>query len=142
MLGSDVDWVAALVAAVVAFALGALWYSPLLFARPWMRYTGWDAKSPDEIQQLQRTAGPAYAVSFLSWFVMAVVLSVVCDWADAATWVDGAGVAALLWLGFVATTGLTAQVFHSRPLGLFLVDGGYQLVFMMLMGAIVAGWPW
>lgn len=142
MLGTDVDWIAALAAAVVAFVLGALWYSPLLFARPWRRAMGWEDKSAQELEALRRKAGPAYLVSFLAWFGMAVVLSIVTDWADAATWVDGAGVAALLWLGFVATIGLTAQMFHSRPRGLFLVDGSYQLVFMMLMGAIVAGWPW
>jgi hypothetical protein len=73
---------------------------------------------------------------------MAVVLAVVVGWAEAVTWVDGAAVAALVWLGFVATVGFTRNMFHGHPFGLSLVDGGYQLLSMMVMGAIVAAWPW
>ncbi len=32
---SELNWLAVLVGAVIYFALGALWYSPMLFARPW-----------------------------------------------------------------------------------------------------------
>jgi hypothetical protein len=36
----NVSWLAVLLAAVAAFAIGALWYSPLLFARAWQREAG------------------------------------------------------------------------------------------------------
>ena len=31
----DISWIAVVVAAIAAFAIGALWYSPALFARAW-----------------------------------------------------------------------------------------------------------
>src|SRR5438034_213058 len=37
-----VNYVAVLVAAVAVFVLGWLWYSPLLFFKPWMRLRGMD----------------------------------------------------------------------------------------------------
>src|SRR2546428_5325892 len=37
-----VNYVAVLVAAVAVFVLGWLWYSPLLFYKPWMRLRGMD----------------------------------------------------------------------------------------------------
>ena len=37
---SSINWLAAIVAAVSAFALGGLWYSPMLFAKPWMQASG------------------------------------------------------------------------------------------------------
>ena len=30
------NWLSVFVAAIIGFALGAFWYSPLLFSKPWM----------------------------------------------------------------------------------------------------------
>ena len=44
---SQLNWLAVIVAALVYFALGALWYSPMLFSRAWQRSIGWDeTKTP------------------------------------------------------------------------------------------------
>ena len=36
----NLNWLAIIVAAVSAFILGGLWYSPLMFAKRWMKETG------------------------------------------------------------------------------------------------------
>ncbi len=36
----EVSYLAVIVAALSAFLLGGLWYSPLLFAKPWMAAAG------------------------------------------------------------------------------------------------------
>jgi hypothetical protein len=38
----ELNWLAVLIGAAIYFVLGALWYSPMLFARPWQRSIGWD----------------------------------------------------------------------------------------------------
>lgn len=43
------------------------------------------------------------------------------------------------WLGFAATIGLTSNPYSGLPLKAFLIDAGYQLVYFVLMGAILAG---
>ena len=59
----------------MAFLLGALWYSPVLFARPWMAAHGF---TEEQIKKF-RTGGaaPAYATSFVCWLSMATVLALV-----------------------------------------------------------------
>ena len=37
---SSINWLAAVAAAISAFLLGGLWYSPVLFAKPWMQASG------------------------------------------------------------------------------------------------------
>lgn len=32
-----INWLAVLVATLSSFLIGAVWYSPLMFARPWQR---------------------------------------------------------------------------------------------------------
>jgi len=43
-----------------------------------------------------------------------------------------------IWLGFVATVQLTDFLFSRKPLKLFLINTGYQLVCYLVMGAIMA----
>ena len=42
-----------------------------------------------------------------------------------------------VWIAFVMTVQLTDKLFSNRPLKLFLINTGYQLVCYLVMGAIV-----
>jgi hypothetical protein len=46
-------------------------------------------------------------------------------------------VAALAWLGYAATIGLTTILFGLQPISLWAIDAGFQLVFMCLMALIL-----
>jgi len=126
-----------LTAAAVAFLIGALWYSPLLFAKAWMQAQG---HTPEKLAAMQKTAGRAYGVSFLCFLLMAFVLHLFLSSVGAADAGSGAHWGALAWLGFAFTIGLTANVYSDKPLAAFLIDTGYQLVYLVVMGAILAGW--
>jgi len=40
----------------------------------------------------------------------------------------------------LATLGLTAHTFSGKPLSIYLIDAGYQLVYAVVMGFILAAW--
>ena len=88
----------------------------------------------------ERSLSPAYGVSLLSYLVMAWVLAVLLDLAGIVRVVGGIRLGALCWLGFAATIGLTANMFSEKPLSTYLIDAGYQLVYLMAMGGILAAW--
>ncbi len=129
--------VVVLVAAVAAFVLGALWYSPLLFANAWVKAHG---HTPEKLAQLQAGAPKAYAVSFVAFIVMAAVLSMLLDHLGVVTAHQGALWAAHIWLGFAATIGLMATLYSGARFSVWAIDAGYQLVYLVLMGAIIGGW--
>lgn len=131
------NWLAIIVAAVVAFLIGGLWYSPLLFARQWMAA---HAHSPDDVARMKADAPRAYGISFVAFLVMAFILQMVLNHVDAHTWLSGALWAAHLWLGFAVTIGLMANVYSGKKLSVFLIDAGYQLVYLLVMGAILGAW--
>mgnify|MGYP000586691199 CR=1 FL=1 len=89
----DVNFLAVGIAAVLAFALGALWYSAVLFAKPWMAGLGY---TEERFKEMQAGMGPTYAISFLSWLVTATVLA-----AGAAGTLDGRSTSnsVLIWVG-------------------------------------------
>lgn len=125
------------VAALAAFLLGALWYSPVLFARQWMAA---HELSMEDVAAMQKKAPKAYAVSFVCFLVMAHVMAWLIHLTGATGWMYGLHLGALCWFGFALTLGLVAHVYGNKKLGVFLIDGGYQLVYMLLMGAILGAW--
>lgn len=44
------------------------------------------------------------------------------------------------WLGFVATIMLGMTLWEGKPFRLYLLNAGYQLLNLLVMGAILAAW--
>jgi len=137
---SNVNLLSVLVAALAAMALGFLWYSPALFAKPWMREMGYDPNDKAKIQEMQKSAGPAYAGSFLASLVSAFMLAKLLSVIPIDSALYGMKLGLGVWLGFVATVQLTAALFMKNSMKLFAINTGYQLVCYLLLGAILAVW--
>ena len=132
------NWFAIITAAIVAFLIGGLWYSPLMFAKAWMNAHGY---SPEKVKEMQAKAPRTYSISFLCFVLMAFVLHLFVRHLGADTAVGGASWGFHAWLGFALPLGLTAHLYSDKPIAAFLIDSSYQLVFMTVMGAVLAGWP-
>jgi hypothetical protein len=126
-----------LVSAAAVFALGALWYSPVLFGKAWVRAHGY---TDEKLAQARASAGRAYAVSLGCYLVMAVAMSILIARMDVTMLRGGVKLGALLGVGFAATIGLTANVFSDKPLTAWLIDAGYQVAYLVLMGVILVSW--
>ena len=131
---------AILAAAISAIAIGFLWYSPLLFAKPWMHEMGYDLADKAKVKEMQKSAGPAYLVSFLASVVSAFVLAMFLHHMHVQSIGMGLLVAAHAWLGFVATVQLTGALFMKQSMKLFGINTGYQLACYLVMGAILSAW--
>jgi Protein of unknown function (DUF1761) len=134
------NWLAILVAAISTMVVGFLWYSPLLFAKPWMREMGYDPNDKARMEEMKKSAGPAYGGSFVASLVSAFVLSLFLHWFENYTLHFGLMVGFHVWLGFVATVQFTGALFMKQSMKLFAINTGYQLVCYLVMGAILAAW--
>jgi hypothetical protein len=130
-------WLAILGSAFTAWMIGALWYSPLLFAKAWVRAHGY---TPEKVAAMQATAARAYAGSFLAFVLIAAVLSLFLYHLGANTLASGAGWGFHAWLGFALPIGFTANLYSDKPITTFLIDAGYQLVYLTVMGGILGRW--
>ena len=129
---------AVIVATLVHFILGGLWYSPLLFGNKFLQIIAW---TPQQIEQMQ-AKGPAkeLIVAFVTSLVLVYILAHFVQYTKATNAMAGIQTAFWLWLGFIATTNIATVLFEQRPLGLYLINAGYQLVACALAGAILALW--
>lgn len=134
-----IKYPAVIVAALVHYLLGGLWYSPLLFANKFIQIIGW---TPQQIAEMQAQGPPVkeLVIALVTSLVLVYILAHVVQYTKAKNWRGGLETGFWLWLGFVATTQLATVIFEKRPLGLYLINIGYQLVGCMLAGVILAVW--
>lgn len=131
---------AVLVCGLATMVVGFLWYSPMLFANPWMKLMGYDPNDKAKIAEMQKSAGPSYALSLVASLLSAAVLAKIITISTVHTPLYGMKVALAVWLGFVTTVQLTNALFSRQPARLYAINTGYQLVCYLVMGAILAVW--
>src|SRR2546430_4078840 len=94
---ANVNLLAVLVAAVLTIVLGAVWYSPVLFAKQWMHAHGY---TPEKVEEMKRRGGVrAHAGSVLCYLVMGYAGGLLGSYPQATGAVPGA------WLGVLARPG-------------------------------------
>ena len=124
------NWVAIIVAVVVNIALGALWFSPVLFQKRWMALRVGGAMSG--------TASPLlYVITAVGALVSAITLDWIIGLAGANTLLCGAIIGLYAGLGFVAPAVLSDHLFNERPSALYLIVAGFPIVGLLIMGAII-----
>jgi len=134
----EVNYLAVLVAAIASMALGALWYSPRLFGKMWMSLMGFTEAHMAEAKK--KGMGKSYAIMFVGSLLMAYVLS---HWIDAtSSSTVGAGFQAgfWAWLGFIAPVTLGSVLWEGKSWKLWVLNNGYQLVLLLIMGALLSVW--
>ena len=132
-----INYLAVFVSAAVAFAIGGLWYFPLLFAKQWVKAHGF---SEERVKEMQKGAGKAYAVSLLCQLLIALAIAVLVGYLHLALCVQGLKLGLLIWAGFAFPLGLMATMFTDKKITVFLIDTGYQLVYLLVMGSIITVW--
>ena len=130
-----INYLAVIVAAVVHFMIGGLWYG-LIFANIFVDIVG--------REQLERMAADShwsqYLIAFISSLVLVYVLAHFVQFTDSKTAGGGLQTAFWLWLGFIVTTQISGVIFEQRKIGLYLLSIGYQLVACLICGVILAVW--
>jgi hypothetical protein len=136
----SLNWLAVLVAAVTSMILGFLWYSPLLFAKAWVREMGYDLNDKAKMEEMRKSAGPAYAGSFVASLLSAFTLALIFHGMRVEEVHFGIMASFHIWLGFVATVQFTGALFAKQSMKLFAINTGYQLVCYVVMGIILTLW--
>jgi tetrahydromethanopterin S-methyltransferase subunit F len=125
-----IDWLAVIVAALAAFAVGSVWYSPLLFTKAWQRESGMNAERAKGMSMPLTFAG-CLGLIFLASLAFAFFLGPGQGWRSGALY---GCVAGLFWVtGYLGVN----YLFERRSLTLFLINGGYNVASFTIMGAVL-----
>jgi len=129
----NLNWLAIIVAAISSFIIGSLWYSALMFQKPWMRANKFTDESLKGASML-KIFGLAFLLMLLASFSLAMYLGL-----DAGAGFGAAAgfMAGAFWV--MAFMGVT-YLFERKPLSLFLINGLYSVVALTVMGIIIGAW--
>jgi hypothetical protein len=133
MENTTINYLAVLAAAVSDLAVGALWYSPILFGKAWMKANGFTEES-------LKGGNPAvtFGVTFLLALVISYILALFLGSAESSA---GWGFAAGLLAGIAAAAALAIiALFERRTAGYILVNTGYVLTAFAVKGLIIGAW--
>ena len=125
---------AIVIAAVVSFLFGWLWYG-VLFPKAWVEAVG---KTEEELRAQGNSPAP-FIIAFVAQVIMAWVLAGVIGHLgpEEVTVRNGVISAAFIWLGFVITALAVNHAFQGSKRTLTLIDGGHWLGVLLLQGAIM-----
>jgi hypothetical protein len=130
-----INYLAVLVAIVLQFALGFLWYGPL-FGDVWMEMVGLDmeyveANPPGAEIWIANVISAALAMFVLAWlFVRLQVKSLL----------RGIWIAFVIGFSFVLMSQMISGFYAEDPYWLAWINGGNTTVGLMLGGAVLGAW--
>ena len=129
-----INHIAVLICAILNLALGALWYSPILFYKGWLQET-----NLNEEQLAASSPAKKYGLAFL--FALIISYNLAFFLGDAQTdaaW--GATAGFLAGFGFSALIFAVIALFEQRSWKYILINGGYITVYFTLIGLVLGSW--
>lgn len=126
----EFNYWAVLLSSLSTFLLGGIWYSPAVFGKAWMRENGFTEEGMKN-SNMVKIFGLAFVLALISAVNLAMFLGPEKDPVMGAVWGFAAG------FGWVATFVGTHYLFERKSFTLFLINAGYSVVALTIMGAII-----
>lgn len=134
-----VNYALVFAATIAQFALGALWYSPLMFGKWWMEINDCTKLSVAELKAMQKKMGPFYALQFALTFFTTVCFANLLPYILA---LSPYRLAFWIWLGFILPVQIGAVIWGSTKQKYWVKQivtmAGFQLASAMLMAWIIS----
>ena len=130
----QINLVAAVLAGIVGYFPGALWYSKAMFLRRWAREMGIDMDAPPE----GKGHGPKIAIGMATSIVAAIVFALIAGPAPALHHTLLLGVAIT---GLIGSAFAIQYLFEDRSFAFWAINAGYHLVQFTIIGLVIGLWP-
>ena len=136
MTFAGINFLAVLIAAVVAWLVSAGWYMSL-----GKIYQAAQGKTPEQCKEEMKKPGVflPFLYAFIGNLVIAWMLAGVLGHLGQVTPKNGVISGAFLWFGFILTTMVVNFFFSGRDKRLLFIDLGNWLIVLVVMGAVI-GW--
>ena len=131
---AEINYWAVVVAALSAFVVGWMWYGPL-FGKSWMELNGF---TEEELKEGGLPMPIMMLVNYVATALAAIAIAMFIGSESNAGFGIFAGIMiAVFWIG---TNRLNDVLYEKKPVKLYLINFGYNLVIYIIMGAILGGW--
>jgi hypothetical protein len=134
---SRISYLAIVAALLAAAAVSSVWYSSLLFGKPWMELSGMNRAGTGNISL------PAWrgSIDLVRELVVIYVFARFVSNLRIVDWKSAVSLGFWMWLGFPVQMLVGASLWDNKPWTLDLIHAGDWLLKMVLIALILAKWP-
>lgn len=132
-LFSHIHWLAVLAGAAVYWVLGALWYSSVLFSKPWAKMVNLKMDDPGAKKGMPMM----FIGSFVVMFVTSTGLGILSNLLYIADLMHAAKLGLLVSVFFSLTSTSISYIYTRKPAGLYAIDGGYHILGTVLAAIVI-----
>ena len=132
-MDANVNWLAIIAATLSAFVVGSLWYSPVMFAKAWMKEAGISEEQTKKAN-LFKIFGTTLVLSFI------IATNLAFFFGGEVDFTMGLMYGFLTGFGWVAMAMGTIYLFEQKSFKLWLINAGYQTVTFTRMGGRLGAW--
>jgi hypothetical protein len=128
------NWLAVIVGAVIYFVLGAVWFAPPVFGKPWMAAIGFDESRPRPEMSPASYAGPA-----VFYLIASIATGVLAKATGTDTLTEGIILGLVVGIGYALVVTATDAVFDPnkpKPWNWFAISGAYHVISLAIVGAV------
>ncbi len=132
----QVNELAVLVSAILAVAVGSIWYSPLLFGPLWMKTIGQEIEGELSKREMILASVKSILAHVIFFLVVTQFIQISTIASIPLTTIGG------LLLAFLSVSTLSLAIWEKRPIPYVLVHTGYNAIIIFGGIGIIAYWPW
>jgi uncharacterized protein DUF1761 len=137
----SINYFAVLVVAIVNMVLGFLWYGPV-FGKTWTKLMKFSEERMKEAKE--KGMGGSYVIMAIGSLLMSWVVAIFVNSGEAhyGVWTAtfGVHIGLYLWIGLAAPITVGSVLWEGKPWKLWVLNAGYYLVSLVIMGAILGVW--
>lgn len=133
----DLNYIAIVVAVIAGQVFGALWFSPLLFANPWMDAIG---TTKEEIMARPGPKAMPFVIAIAAAFLVAFAIAHILQQLNDPGIEDGLIVGGILGVAVFAAMDATHKAFAGNNLKHYLIDNSHTVITFLIVGAIIGIW--
>lgn len=131
----DIDYFSVLIAGISGMVIGALWYSPVLFGKIWMKLSGMDSAKINSVKKIGM--GLTYFLAFIGSLIMACVLVHFMAYMVIDNFVDTVQLVFWSWIGFIAPVTLSVVLWEGKSWKLWFLNNSYYLISLIVMSVVL-----
>ncbi|MBS3168097.1 DUF1761 domain-containing protein [Candidatus Woesearchaeota archaeon] len=130
MVYNGMVWLGILLATIAVYILGALWYSPILFGKIWMKLMKFDKKS-----MKGKNMTLAYIGNFISTFITLFILAYFLMATE--NMINALLTTILIWIGFQLASATGSVFWEGKPWGVYWINMLYSLSSLVIATLII-----
>ena len=138
---SHINFVAVIVAAIVAIAIGSIWFGPRTFFPVWWKAMGRPADEKPGGENMAIVFGATFVAQFVQALAVSIVVAMQADRGNGQLGAfDGLFIGLLVGIGFAAAASLTHRLFAGQSFKVWAIEVGADVVSLTAMAVIISLW--